>query len=76
MLLQCCPQWRAFRMIHLDFRNDEKTEAKKRELMREVTTTEPFLEAWPSIIVLNIIWLLAMTDRNYCLLYTSDAADE
>ena len=65
LLLQCWPQWRAIRMMHLQFRMDEKAEAKKKELMREVITTEPFLEAWPSIIVMTIIWLLAMTDRSY-----------
>ena len=38
--------------------------------MREVTTTEPFLEAWPSIIIMTIIWLYAINDRsfsNHCL---------
>lgn len=65
LLLQCWPQWRAIRMMHLDFRNDKQAEAKKKELMREVTTTEPFLEAWPSIIVMTIIWILAVKDRIF-----------
>ena len=65
LLLQCWPQWRAIRIIHLDFQNNEKADAKKEELMREVTTTEPFLEAWPSIIVMTIIWLTAGSDMNY-----------
>ena len=65
LMLQFWPQWCAIRIMHLDFRNDKKAEEKKKELMREVTTTEPFLEAWPSIIVMTIIWLLAMHDHSY-----------
>lgn len=40
--------------------------------MREITTTEPFLEAWPSIIIMTIIFLFAQwgEDRDkfydYC----------
>ena len=69
LLLQCWPQWRAIRIIQLDIQKDEEAEAKKRELMREVTTTEPFLEAWPSIIVMTIICSSAIFDNgywNYC----------
>ena len=65
LLLQCWPQWRAIRMMHLDFRNDKKAEEKKKELMREVTTTEPFLEAWPSIIVMTIIFISTTYDESF-----------
>ena len=34
LLLQFWPQWRAIRIMRLDFRNDLKTETKKKELMR------------------------------------------
>ena len=58
LLLQCWPQLRAVRIIHLDYNeNDEKTERKGQELLREVTSTEPFLEAWPSIMIMTIIWV-------------------
>ena len=65
LLLQFWPQWRAIRIMRLDFKNDPKTENKKKELMREFTTTEPFLEAWPSIIIMTIIWLSALYDRSF-----------
>ena len=42
LMFQFWPQWRAIRIMNLDFRNDKKADEKKKELMREVTTTEPF----------------------------------
>ena len=72
LILQFWPQWRAIQVMRLDFKNDPKAEEKKKELMREITTTEPFLEAWPSIIIMTIIFLFAQfgEDRDkfydYC----------
>merc|ERR1712226_1614183 len=70
LVLQFWPQWRALRVMHLNYKNDKKFETKKKELMREITTTEPFLEAWPSIIIMTIIWLSARGDnsfQHYCM---------
>ena len=57
LVLQCWPQWRALRIIHLDYKKDEKSERKKEELWREITGTEPFLEAWPSSMIMTVIWV-------------------
>ena len=57
LILQCWPQWRALQLILLDYKKDGKFEIKKQELMREVTSTEPFLEAWPSAMILTMIWV-------------------
>ena len=65
LLLQFWPQWRAIRIMRLDFRNDSKIEAKKKELMREVTSTEPFLEAFLSIIIMTIIFISALGDNSF-----------
>ena len=51
--------------MRFDFKNDPKADDKKKELMREVTTTEPFLEAWPSIIIMTIIWLSVLHDSSF-----------
>ena len=59
LLLQCWPQWRAIKIMKLDAQNDKKAEMKKKELMREVISTEPFLEGLPSILVMTIIWVSA-----------------
>ena len=65
LLLQCWPQWRAIRIIQLEMQKDEEAQAKKIELMREVTTTEPFLEAWPSILVMTIICFISIIDDSF-----------
>ena len=44
-MLQFWPQWRAIQVMRLDFKNDPKAEEKKKKLMREITTTEPFLDS-------------------------------
>ena len=70
LMLQFWPQWRALRIIHLDFKNDEKTGRKKKVLMQEVNSAEPFLEAWPSIIIMTVILIIASFDisfQKYCL---------
>ena len=57
LLLQLWPQWRVSRAIHLIYKKDDKAAFKYQELMREVTTTEPFLESWPSIMIYTCIWV-------------------
>ena len=64
LLLQCWPQWMAFRAIRLDYKNDKTADEKKKELMREVTSTEPFLEAWPSIMIMTVIWIPALISQQ------------
>ena len=65
LFLQFWPQWRAICTMRFDFKNDPKAEEKRKKLMREVTSTEPFLEAWPSIIIMTIIWLSTMGDYSF-----------
>ena len=65
LLLQCWPQWCAIRIIQLEIQKDEEAEAAKRELMREVTITERFLEAWPSVMMMCFIASLAIFDDSY-----------
>ena len=59
LLLQVWPQWRAFRVMILLHKNAERAQNKKQELLREISSTEPFLEAWPSILIMTIIWVQA-----------------
>ena len=65
LLLQFWPQWRAIQIMRLDFKQDAKAQEKKKEFMREITTTEPFLEAWPTIIIMAIIWVSARNDGSF-----------
>ena len=57
LILQFWPQWRALRIINLSYKKDEKAERKKQELLREIMCSEPFLEAWPSIMIMTMIWV-------------------
>ena len=70
LILQCWPQVRALRIIHLDLINNIKAETKKKELMREVNSTEPFLEAFSCAMIMTVIRTIAMKDEtftNYCI---------
>ena len=64
LLLQVWPQWRAFRVMILLYKNDERAQNKKQELLREFSSTEPFLEAWPSVLIMTIIWVQAGSEFN------------
>lgn len=60
LILQLWPQLKAFRVILLIYKNDRRANAEKKALNSEIGTTEPFLEAWPSCIIMTIIFAHAM----------------
>ena len=64
LLLQFWPQWRAIRIMNIDIKKGRKAEAKRKDLMREVTSAEPFLEAWFSIIIMTIILMTANSGQD------------
>ena len=55
LILQLWPQLRAIRVIRLLYKNDPNANDRKKEFNSEVGCTEPFLEAWPSFIIMTII---------------------
>ena len=55
LILQLWPQLTAIRVIKLLYKNDPSANDKKKEFNSEVGCTEPFLEAWPSFIIMTII---------------------
>ena len=57
LILQLWPQLRAIRVIRLFYNNNPKANDEKKEYNVEVGCTEPFLEAWPSFIIMTIIWI-------------------
>ena len=57
LLIQLWPQWRAIRVLKLLYKNDKTHQKKQIELLREIGSTEAFLEASPSIIIMTIIWV-------------------
>ena len=76
LLLQFWPQWRAIRIMGFHLQNDKKAEEKKKEMMQEISSTEPFLEAWPSIIIMTIIIIIASNDYSFSKHCENDKDDE
>lgn len=67
LVFQCWPQMKALRIMHQVFKNnieEEEADKKKNDLLKEVTMTEPFLEAWPSVITMTIIWMSQKFSRR------------
>ena len=52
VLPQCWPQFKTLRVINLLYKDDPKAIEKKEKIMREISLTEPYLEAWASVLIL------------------------
>ena len=64
LVLQLWPQLTAIRVIKLLWKNDPSANDKKKEFNSEVGCTEPFLEAWPSFIIMTIICFSTIAGPN------------
>ena len=65
LLLQCWPQIRALRVIRKLYNGHPNANEEKRRFSCELRSIEPFLEAWPSLIIMTAIWTYAINDRTY-----------
>ena len=63
LLGQCWPQFRALKVIRLMYQNNPKANKKKRKLMADVGSTEPYLESWPSVLIMTIIFVYSLPNR-------------
>ena len=75
LFLQLWPQWRAIRVLKLLYKNDKRHQKKQIELLRDIGSTEPFLEAAPSIIIMTIIWV-SLGDNIYTVNSIDCSADK
>jgi hypothetical protein len=64
LLLQFYQQWKALKVIRLLWKGDKRANEKKKEMLKEVSSLEPFLESTPATIIMTMIWLLAIVDRS------------
>ena len=55
LLLQVWPQLRAVKIIRLLFQNRNNANEKYKKLMVDIGSTEPFLEAYSSVMIMSII---------------------
>ena len=64
LVLQLWPQVRALRWIRLFYKGHPKALEKKNKMMAEIGTTEAFMEAFPSVIIMTAIWVHAQSYSN------------
>ena len=58
-MLQLWQQWNAFKVMRLIYKKDDRAEEKKKRMLRELSSIEPFFESVPSILIMTCIWLHA-----------------
>ena len=64
LLLQFYQQWKALKVIRLLWKGDKRANDAKKEMLKEASSLEPFLEATPATIIMTMIWLLAFADAK------------
>ena len=57
VLLQLWTPWRAWNVMILLYKNDNQAQAKKKEMMRELSSIEPFVESVPAAAVMCFLWI-------------------
>ena len=65
LFLQFWPQFRALRVIRLLYKNDFRANEKKKKMMTDISSTEPYLEAWPSVMAMTAIWMHADATKDF-----------
>jgi hypothetical protein len=64
VILQFYSQFKALQVINLLWKKDPKAHEKKKEMLKEVSSLEPFLESTPSTLIMTMIWFLAAYGEN------------
>ena len=57
VLLQLWQPWRALKVLFLLYKNDDHAQGKKKIMMREVASIEPFLESVPAVLIMTFLWI-------------------
>ena len=60
LVLQFYQQWRALKVINLLWKQDKRAHEKTQEMLKDVSSLEPFLEATPAFLIMTFIWFLAL----------------
>ena len=59
VVLQLWQQWRAIKIIYLFFKKDARAQEKKKTMLKEISSIEPFSESVPAILIMTFIWVHA-----------------
>ena len=63
VLLQFWQQWNVLKVIVKLVKKDDQAEEKKKTMLRELSSIEPFMESMPSMLFMTCIWM--HTDALY-----------
>ena len=65
VMLQLWQQWNALKVMRKIYKQDNRAEEKKKTMLRELSSIEPFFESVPSILIMTCIWLHAIDDISF-----------
>ena len=65
VVFQLWQPWRALKVIFLLYKKDDKAQAKKKEMMREVSSIEPFVESVPTVFIMTALWVHGLGHNRY-----------
>ena len=65
VIFQLWQPWRASKVMILLYKNDEKAQAKKKEMMRDLSSIEPFLESLPAVLIMTTLWVHGIGQNRY-----------
>ena len=57
--------WRALKVIFLLYKKDDRAHDKKKEMMREVSSIEPFVESVPTVFIMTALWVHGLGHNRY-----------
>ena len=60
VVLQLWQQYRAIKIIYLLYKKDVRAHEKKKTMLKELSSIEPFYESVPAIIAMSFIWMHAI----------------
>ena len=64
VVLQLWQQWKALKIMYMFYKKDKCAEEKKKLMLKEVSSIEPFFESIPSILIMTCIWIHGIGSRS------------
>ena len=75
VMLQLWQQWNALKVMKKIYKQDKRAEEKKKRVLRELSSIEPFFESVPSILIMTCIWLHVYATNSYNLIKDLDCSN-
>ena len=65
VLFQVWQPYKASKVMLLLYKNDDKAQNEKREMMRDLSSIEPFLESLPAVLIMTTLWVHGLGQKRY-----------